>query len=77
MNEFEKSNSARFLQLVSSASGGMGLTATIVYKRLASLLADKKKRYSDHSLAQMPSEILPTSFSNNVYILGSRSTALN
>ena len=41
MNEFKKSNTARFLHLFFSASGGMGPTATIVYKRLASLLAEK------------------------------------
>ena len=41
MNEFEKSNMARFLHFFFSASGGMGPTATIVYKRLASLLYEK------------------------------------
>ena len=39
MNEFKKSNTANCL--IVSASRGMGPTATIVYERLASLLAEK------------------------------------
>ena len=37
---------ASFSPLVFSTSGGMGTTAAVVYKRLASLIAEKHKPYS-------------------------------
>ena len=45
-------------------AGGMVATAKVVYKRIASLIADKhNKPYSKHELAQMQTQLLSPTLS--------------
>ena len=56
-----------FPPLVFFTAGGRGNTATVVYKRIASLVAGKQsKLYSDAALAQMQTEFFAASFSGHV-----------
>ena len=57
-----------FSRLVFPTTGGLGSTATVVFKRLASLIADKQEQpYSKNTiLASLQSELLPTEVSYHV-----------
>lgn len=50
MDEFEKLNTAHFLHLFLQPQGGMDPTATIIYKRLASLLDEKLDKPCCHTV---------------------------